>query len=100
MIRKEAHLLERRILALLDERKQAVPPTLIQNVSSESVHFYQLYADPQIKRHGPFDPITKAYAHALARIQYMNLGKRPEWLPSAAEKFEDRLWLRAWRKEW
>ncbi|CAF4330137.1 unnamed protein product, partial [Rotaria sordida] len=30
----------------------------------------------------------------------MNLGQHPEWLRSATENFEDRLWLRAWRKEW
>ncbi|CAF1314184.1 unnamed protein product [Rotaria sordida] len=62
--------------------------------------FYQQYVDPEIKGQGPFDPVTKAYAHALARIHYMNLGQHPEWLRSATENFEDSLWLRAWRKEW
>ncbi|CAF1080168.1 unnamed protein product [Rotaria sordida] len=100
MISKEASLLERQVLALLCEQKQAVPPTLIPNLLSEKSHFYQQYADTQIEGHGPFDPITKAYAHALARIHYMNLGQHPEWLRSATENFEDRLWLRAWRKEW
>jgi hypothetical protein len=100
IISKEALLFERQILALLCEQKQAVPPTFIPNISPERSRFYQLYADPQIEARGPFDPVTKAYAYALARIHYMNLGQRPEWLPSATENFEDRLWLRAWRKEW
>jgi hypothetical protein len=52
MISKEALVLERRILALLCEQKQAVPPTFIPNISSERSRFYQLYADPQIEGHG------------------------------------------------
>ncbi len=100
MISKEALLLERRILALLCEEKQAVPPTFIPNISSERSRFCQIYADPQIEGHGPFDPVTKAYAYALVRIHYMNLGQRPEWLPLATKNFEDHLWLRARHKEW
>ncbi len=100
MISKEAYLLERRVLALLCEQQQAVPPTFISNFSSNKSLFYQQYADPQITGQGPFDPITKAYARALARIHYMNLGQPRDWLPLATENFEDRLWLRAWRKEW
>ncbi|CAF4025990.1 unnamed protein product, partial [Rotaria sordida] len=100
MISRDASLLENRVLALLSDQKQAVPPTLTSNLLSERSRYYQQYADSEIKGQGPFDPVTKAYAHALARIHYMNLGRHPEWLRSATENFEDRLWLRAWRKEW
>jgi hypothetical protein len=95
MISKKALLLEHRVLALLCEQKQAVPPTFIPNISSERSRFYQLCADPQIEGHGPFDPVRKAYAYALARIHYMNLDQLLEWLPLAIANFEDRLWLRA-----
>jgi hypothetical protein len=86
MISKEALLLERRILALLCEQKQAVPPTFIPNISSERSRFYQIYTDP-------FDPVTKAYAYALAQIHYINLGQHPEWLPLATENFGSSIWL-------
>lgn len=100
IISKEAHLLERRVLALLCDQNQAVPRTFIPNFSLDKSRFYQQYVDSEITGHGPFDPTTKAYARALARIHYMNLGQHREWLPLATENFEDRLWLRAWRKEW
>ncbi|CAF1198580.1 unnamed protein product [Rotaria sordida] len=100
IISKEASLHENRALALLCEQKQAISPTLTSNLLSEKSHFYQQYADPEIKGQDPFDPITKAYAHTLARIYYINLGQHPEWLRSATENFEDRLWLRASCKEW
>jgi thiamine kinase-like enzyme len=100
IISKEVGLLERRVLALLCEQKQAVPPTFIPSFSSDKSRFYQQYADPEITGRGPFDPVTKAYARALARIHYMNLGQPRDWLPLATENFEDRLWLRAWHKEW
>ncbi len=100
MISKEALLPERQALALLCEQNQAVPPTLIPELSLEKSRFYQQYADPQIVGSGPFDPVTKGYARALARIHFMNLGQSRDWLRLATENFEDRLWLRAWRKEW
>jgi hypothetical protein len=59
----DAFLLERQILALLCEQKQAVPPTLIPNILCERSCFYQPYADPQIEGHGPFDSVTKAYGY-------------------------------------
>jgi len=40
MISKKALLLEHRVLALLCEQKQAVPPTFIPNISSERSHLY------------------------------------------------------------
>lgn len=59
----------------------------------------QLFADPMPKHKGPFDPLTRAYAKAIATIHATNMQASLGWLPrGTVENLYLDPWQVAWRK--
>jgi aminoglycoside phosphotransferase (APT) family kinase protein len=103
LVVKSARLLERRILARLAEQGCAVPPLGLPEGAADRrapVVMPLLEARPPLDLGHPRSSRTQAVADGLAGIHAANLGRRPRWLPRAADDPHRRLWLRAWRELW
>ncbi|MCE2488811.1 MAG: aminoglycoside phosphotransferase family protein [Anaerolineae bacterium] len=103
---KQASLKERRILQLLNEQGQAVPPALSPPSAVDSVDRAPLLMP--FARSRPMDrvlgdpnaPMTQQVARGLARLHAANREQCPVWLPRAADGTMTRLYLQATQDEW
>lgn len=97
-ITKHATLLERRVITLLLQQRQAVPPTDIPDPSVEGRScMVQLFARRMPKHKGPFSRFTRAYAKALAAIHAANLRTNFQWVPRGTV---ENLYLEYWQSAW
>lgn len=103
---KHASLKERRILQLLNDQGQAVPPALSPASTGHSADRAPLLmpfarSRPMDRILGdPYVPMTQQVARGLARLHAANLGHCPDWLPRAADDYMARLYLQATQDEW
>ncbi|MDE0608289.1 MAG: aminoglycoside phosphotransferase family protein [Anaerolineaceae bacterium] len=103
---KHASLKERRILQLLNDQGQAVPPALSPASTRRSADRAPLLMP--FARSRPMDrilgdpcvPMTQQVARGLARLHAANRGQCPAWLPRAADDTMSRLYLQATQDEW
>lgn len=103
---KHASLKERRILRLLNDQGQAVPPALSPASTLRSAGRAPLLmpfarSRPMDRILGdPYVPMTQQVARGLARLHAANLEQCPDWLPRAAADPVARLYLQATQDEW
>ena len=99
IVTKEAVPLEQRILRLLAEQGQAVPPLYLPAPDdTQRATVYMRYAEPrppQLVMGDPYAPLTRQVAQRLAAIHAANRAQCPDWLPRASDDPHGELYLSA-----
>lgn len=104
VVDKQATQLERRVVHLLMEQQQAIPPTYIPDLTSDSRQpIYMQYANPRSRQHvegNISNPTTQPIADGLAKIHATNRTRCPDWLPKVADNVMHELYLNETQIVW
>ena len=79
-VAKSATLIERRIMLLLSQQKQAVPRMVCRTDKKGRDWLVMEYADDIPYAHNESQAWSPKLGYALAKIHAANMGNRPEWL--------------------
>lgn len=94
---KQSPLRERRIVNMLMEQGQAVPPTYIPDLESDSQKpIFMQYAQPRPAHDMTgtvFNPTTSLIAEHLAKLHAANRTRCPHWLPRVSDDVMNNLYL-------